>query len=78
MSENKANYQGQGLAITIAAFKNRPCGLGIENPDFVLPTPEEVKSLRKILGLTQIELAQISGVSWNSKDSSTVRKMGDN
>lgn len=74
MSEVKAKYNGQGLPLTIGAFKNRGCGLGIEHPDFIHPTPEEVKSLRKLIGLSQVELAKLTGVSWNHKGSSSVRK----
>lgn len=74
MSENKACYYGQGVALTIEAFKNRACGLGIEHPDFIQPTPEEVKSLRILLGFSQVDLAKLTGVSWNQKGASSVRK----
>lgn len=74
MSENKASYGGQGNPLTAEAFKNRACGLGIEHPDFIQPTPEEVKSLRKLIGFSQVDLAKLTGVSWNEKGASSVRK----
>jgi DNA-binding transcriptional regulator YiaG len=74
MSEQRTNYEGQNTPLTLAAFKNRACGLGIEHPDFEPPTPQEVKALRKITGLSQVGLAKLTGVAWNDKGSSAVRK----
>jgi DNA-binding transcriptional regulator YiaG len=74
MSEIKAIYDGQSVPLTVEAFKNRPCGLGVEHPDFVLPTPQEIKSLRILMGFSQVDLAKLVGVSWNSKGASSVRK----
>jgi len=75
MSEEKASYDGQGIPLTVEAFKNRRCGLGIEHQDFVLPTPQEIKSLRNLLRFTQIDLAKLTGVKWTrEKGSSAVRK----
>ena len=74
MSEVKASYDGQGVPLTIEAFKNRPCGLGIEHPDFVRPTPQEVKGLRNLLGFSQVDVAKLTGVKWNDKGASSVRK----
>jgi DNA repair protein RadC len=74
MSDIKASYGGQGVPLSVGAFKNRPCGLGIEHPDFVLPTPQEIKSLRLLMGFSQVDLAKLVGVSWNSKGASSVRK----
>jgi DNA-binding transcriptional regulator YiaG len=74
MSENKATYDGQGAPLSIEAFKNRSCGLGIEHPDFMRPTPEEVKALRLSMGFSQMELAKLTGVSWGKKGASSVRK----
>ena len=74
MSEVKASYDGQGVPLTVEAFKNRPCGLGIEHPDFIQPTPQEVKALRKLLGFSQVDLAKLTGVTWTTKGASSVRK----
>jgi DNA-binding transcriptional regulator YiaG len=74
MSLNKTNYEGQGVPLTIEAFKNRNCGLGIEHPDFIHPTPQEVKALRKLIGFSQVDLARLTGVSWTEKGASSVRK----
>lgn len=60
--------------MTIASFKKRPCGLGIEHPDFLLPTPQEIKILRLLLGFTQIDTAKVTGVKWTVKGSSAVQK----
>jgi len=75
MTEIDDKYEGQGLPKNIDAYKNRACGKGIEHPDFVLPTPAEIKRLRNLLGFSQVDLAKFVGVSWNvKKGSSSVRK----
>jgi len=75
MSEIKAEYKGQVIPLTLEAFKNRSCSLGIEHSEFIPPTPEEVKSLRTILRFTQNDLARFVGVSYSkNKGSSTVKK----
>jgi hypothetical protein len=74
MSENIAIYDGQQVPKTIAAFKNRNCGLGIEHPDFELPTPQEIKALRTLMGFSQVGVAKITGCKWTEKGSSAVRK----
>jgi DNA-binding transcriptional regulator YiaG len=74
MSLDKISYEGQGAPLTIEAFKNRNCGLGIEHPDFIHPTPQEVKSLRKLIGFSQVDLAKLTGVTWTDKGASSVRK----
>jgi DNA-binding transcriptional regulator YiaG len=74
MAEQKTDYEGQSPPLTLAAFKNRASGLGIEHPDFSPPSAEEVKALRKLIGLSQVGLAKLTGVSWNEKGSSAVRK----
>lgn len=38
------------------------------------PTPEVLRGVRRIHKLTQIDVAKITGVSWNKKGSSTVSK----
>lgn len=64
-----------GTAITVEAFKNRLCVLPKENENFALPSPDEVKSARHLLGLSQTGLAKFVGVSWSQlKGSPTVRK----
>ncbi len=75
MSELITNYSGRGSAATLEAFKNRFSSLGIQHEQYVQPTSEEVRSLRKIMGLTQNELAALTGVFFDKKNgSSTVRK----
>ncbi|GHG07189.1 helix-turn-helix domain-containing protein [Thalassotalea marina] len=74
MSETSPIYSGQGVPETFAAFKNRPCALGVEHPNFILPTPIEIKALRKLMGFSQVDVAKLTGCKWNVKGSSAVRK----
>ena len=75
MSEKKAMYNSMSTPLTINAFRNRGCGLGIESEHYVHPTPQEVKELRKLIGFSNIELAKFTGSFFsNEKGSSTVRK----
>ncbi len=61
-------------SISIDAFRNRPCSLPANSPDYKQPTPEEVKALRKLIGLSQAGLAKFLGAAYNAKGSNTVRK----
>lgn len=75
MSEDRTDFNGQDLPVSLEDFKNKACGLGIEHSDFVAPTPEEIKVLRKLLGFSQVDLAKFVGVSYNiKKGSATVRR----
>ncbi len=56
-----------GTAITIEAFKSRPCALPKTDPDYQHPTPEEVKSLRNLINLGQMGLAKFVGVCYQEK-----------
>ncbi len=60
-------YSGGCTAVTVAAFKNRPCSLHKSHPNFVLPTNEEVKALRLILGFSQARLGEFLGKTYNLK-----------
>lgn len=72
--ETPAIYQA-GTPVTVEAFKNRPCALPKENEGYIAPTPQEVKSLRQLLKLSQRGLAKLLGVSYSDeKGSPTVRK----
>ena len=62
-------------ALTVEAFKNRPSSLPSTDENYVHPTSEDVKSIRNILGLSQVGLAKLLGVTYNEKKgSNTVRK----
>ncbi len=75
MSETIVNYEGKGSPATLNAFKNRSCSLGIQHENYEHPTGMEVKALRELMGLTQNELASLTGVfADKKKGSSTVRK----
>ncbi|RBW47310.1 hypothetical protein DS885_03950 [Psychromonas sp. B3M02] len=75
MSESKPMYNGQSTPNTLEAFKNRNCGLGIQSENYVHPTTDEVRALRKLIGFSQNELALFTGVGFDpKKGSSTIRK----
>tara|TARA_A200000159_G_scaffold137138_1_gene137135 strand:+ start:1800 stop:2138 length:339 start_codon:yes stop_codon:yes gene_type:complete len=59
---------------TLEAFRNRPCSLPFFDQNYRPPTPEEIHNLRKLMGLSQANLARVLGVSFNEKGSNTVRK----
>lgn len=72
--ENRIIYS-TSEPLTILAFQNRPCSLKRTDPNFVQPSPADVKNLRKLLGLSQVALAKFLGVTYNpTKGSTTVRK----
>ncbi|HGF7521727.1 TPA: hypothetical protein AB5A43_003171 [Vibrio cholerae] len=74
MSEDYKIYLVGSAPTTKEAFKNRPCTLPLSHPDFVIPTPQEVKALRMILGFSQAELGRFAGKKVTSKGCSQVRK----
>ena len=49
MSEHKAIYDVTGLDCSIEEFKMRPCVRHRYSPEFVLPTPDEIKFVRTAL-----------------------------
>ena len=52
----------------------QPCFLQHNDALYVPPTIEDLKHIRKMYKITQVDVAKITGVSWNSKGSSTVAK----
>ncbi len=79
MSEITVKYKPNGSPEqppkTLNALRRRNCALGIQHEDYEHPTGMEVKALRELMGLTQRELASLTGVCVDKKkDSSTVRK----
>lgn len=74
MSNEHQTYGGGGNPATLQAFKNRACSLPYYDPGFELPTPEEIKALLKLTGWSQKQTALITGVNWNSKGSTSVRR----
>ena len=50
------------------------CLLLHTDENYIGPTPEDLKELRKKYSLTQIDVAKMVGVSWNKRGSSTVAK----
>lgn len=63
------------LPLTIEAFRNRACARSSYDDGYLPPTPDEVKKLRTLLGLSQRQLARFLGVNFTQdKGSPTVRK----
>jgi hypothetical protein len=77
MSENKVHYSS-ATAITVEAFRNRPCSLPLSHPGYVPPTPAEVRALRNILGFSQARLGLLLGKRYNKKGCKAVRRWETN
>ncbi len=77
MSQTRPSYCGS-VAITIEAFRNRPCTLVKTDPEYIPPTPEEVRSLRNLLGFPQARLGHFLGKSINLKGCKAVRRWETN
>ena len=73
MSETSPVY-GSATAVTVEAFRNRPCSLPKTHPNYLPPTPEEIKSLRNLLGFPQARLGDLLGKSYNLKGCKAVRR----
>ena len=74
MSEAKPVYQ-DSEAFNIEGFRTLPCSQHKDSPDYQPPTPEQVKTLRNYLNLSQVACARLTGASYQpDKGSSTVRK----
>jgi hypothetical protein len=63
----------QAKPLTVEAFRNRACCKHMFF-GYVPPSPEEVESLRKILGYSQAQLGCLLGKKFNRKGCSIVRK----
>lgn len=62
-------------SIDIQAFASLPCAQAKDSPEYQAPTPQEVKTIRNYLGLSQSACARFTGVPYNpEKGSPTVRK----
>lgn len=60
---------------TLSGFANLPSAKRFDSGEFEPPTPEQIKALRQMLGMSQNDLAKLVGVTWNAKKGSTaVRK----
>ena len=76
MSQQRPVYSGHSnIPRTLEAFKNRPCALPLDDPDYRSPEPEELAALISIMGWSQNVVAKKTGVRWDpKKGSSTVRR----
>lgn len=63
-----------GEAQTVEAMRNRPCSLHPTNPAYIKPTPDDVRTVRRLARLSQRQAAMLVGVQFNHKGSNTVRK----
>jgi hypothetical protein len=64
MTETHSSYNTP-VPITVEEFRERPCSLSNTHPDYIPPTPEEVKALRKLLGFPQARLGEFLGKKYN-------------
>ncbi|WP_345855791.1 hypothetical protein [Shewanella algae] len=62
------------VPLTVEAFKNRRCSLPACHPDYVQPTPDDVRALRVLLGFSREELSKFANVKLSNKGSGAVRK----
>lgn len=75
MSENTALYDATGLQCSLDEFKKRPCVLHRYLPDFVPPTPDEIRFVRTaLLGWPQTRLGAFLGYPIDMKGCPTVRR----
>ncbi|MBP3155182.1 hypothetical protein IZT73_06770 [Aliivibrio fischeri] len=73
MCEKHAQYSSS-TAITVEAFRNRPCSLPLSHPGHLPPTPEEVRALRQLLGYPQARLGSLLGKTYSKKGCKAVRR----
>jgi len=75
MSEKRVVYQAQkGSPVSLEAFKGRGCTRRYTD-GYEPPTPIEVDALIQLMGWTQRNISEITGVTYSvEKGSTTVRK----
>ncbi|MGI2002084.1 hypothetical protein [Shewanella frigidimarina] len=73
MSE-KIKIYSSSVAVTVEAFKNRSCSLPACHPNYVSPTPQDIKSLRHLIGFSQTDLGVLGNKSVSVKGCTAVRK----
>ncbi|EJE4644392.1 hypothetical protein BKG02_004745 [Vibrio parahaemolyticus] len=74
MSENKTLYSNFESKMTLDDLMNSQCSLPLSSPDYLPPTPEQIKWLRVYLGLSQAKLGYFLGKTVSPKGCSIVRK----
>ncbi len=74
MSEEKVLYSNIEQKVTLEQLVNSQCFLPLSDPDYVPPTPEQIKWLRTYLGLSQAKLGYFLGKPVTPKGCSIVRK----
>lgn len=72
MSEDKAIYGS--IATDISDLVNAQCALPLSDPQYISPSPEQVKLLRNYLGLSQAKLGYFLRMPVDRKGCSMVRK----
>lgn len=68
--KNYITLEKSGLMIIV----DQPCFLLHTDEKYIPPTIDDLKHVREMYGLTQIDVAKITGHSWTKKGSSTVAK----
>ncbi|MEZ9042912.1 MULTISPECIES: helix-turn-helix domain-containing protein [unclassified Vibrio] len=74
MSEDKTLYGKFEQSMTLVDLIESKCALPLSSPDYVSPTPEQIKWLRTYLGLSQAKLGYFLGKTVTPKGCSIVRK----
>ncbi len=74
MTEPRKEYKTQRAISSLSDFKTRSCALPYCSDGYEPPTPEEIGDLIRLAGWSQREVALITGVNYNEKGSTTVRK----
>lgn len=77
MSEQNQIYltEKKNIPESVQGFARLPSAQRFDSGEFEPPTPEQIKALRQMLGMSQNDLAKLVGVTWNAKKGSTaVRK----
>ncbi len=60
--------------VSMKVFENRACIRPSSDPLFIFPTPDEVRELRALLGLSQRELGLLANLAVSEDGCGTVRK----
>lgn len=74
MSEKSPIYKSDSTP-SLEAFKNKPSARRFDDPEYIAPTPEEVKALRLAAGWNNRNIADIAGYPYNpKKGNNTLRR----
>lgn len=72
MSQTTFQYYGLTVPTTKEAFRNRFCCKYASDPNYLAPTPAEVKALIAYANWTLCDVARITGISFDIENGLTV------